>query len=109
MMNVGTRILSLGSEASGSPLLRARPRGGARPSCVGGRPPGLTVTLVRRGTTAAVRATVRYDASRRRVVLDPRYALAGRASYTARVRSSARDVAGNALSPARSWSFTTRR
>jgi hypothetical protein len=96
MMNVGTRILSLGSEASGSPLLRARPRGGAQPSCVGGRPPGLTVTLVRRGTTAAVRATVRY-------------ALAGRASYTARVRSSARDVAGNALSPARSWSFTTRR
>jgi Bacterial Ig-like domain len=33
---------------------------------------GTSVTIVRRGMTAAVRATVRYDASRRRVVLDPR-------------------------------------
>ncbi|MDQ4025928.1 MAG: Ig-like domain-containing protein, partial [Actinomycetota bacterium] len=70
---------------------------------------GTTVKLVRRGTTRAVWATVRYDVARQRVVLDPRRALVRGASYTARVTRGARDLAGNPLYAAKTWSFTVRK
>lgn len=68
-----------------------------------------TVRLVRRGTTRAVPAVVSYDASARRAILNPSGALARGATYTATVTTRARDLAGNPLAAARSWSFTTRR
>lgn len=76
-----------------------------RPSTVN----GTTVKLVRRGTTTPLRATVTYDASRRRAKLDPRSSLARGAVYTATVTTRATDSAGNALAATKSWSFTVRR
>ena len=70
---------------------------------------GATVRLRRHGSTTSVPPSVRYDAARRRAVLDPRSALARGATYTARVGSGARDDAGNALPATRRWSFTVRR
>ena len=70
---------------------------------------GASVRLRRHGTTTSVPASVRYDAARRRAVLDPRSALARGATYTARVGSGVRDAAGNALPATKRWSFSVRR
>ncbi|MDQ3355662.1 MAG: Ig-like domain-containing protein, partial [Actinomycetota bacterium] len=67
-----------------------------------------SVRLVRKGRTRAVRARVSYSGASRTVTLDPSAALARGATYTARV-AGPRDPSGNALAPARSWSFTVRR
>ena len=67
-----------------------------------------SVRLVRKGRTRAVRATVRYSGASRTVTLNPGAALARGATYTARV-AGPRDPSGNALAPAKSWSFTVRR
>ena len=68
-----------------------------------------TVKLVRKGTTAAVGATVTYDVSRRRVKLDPRNPLRRGATYTATIRTGVRDLAGNPMSRPKTWTFTVRR
>jgi len=68
-----------------------------------------TVKLVRRGTTSAVPAVVSYSASARRATLNPSAALAKGKTYTATVTTGAKDLAGNPLATAKSWSFTTRK
>ena len=65
-------------------------------------------TLVPSGGGTPVTAAVSYDAATRRAVLDPASALAAGTSYTANVSGGVRDVAGNALAAAVSWTFTTR-
>ena len=68
-----------------------------------------TVVLVRRGTTAKVPATVRYDPTTRRAILDPAQPLRRGATYIATVTTGARNQAGNPLAAAMRWSFTVRR
>lgn len=74
-----------------------------------------TVYLVRAGTTRHVRATVTYDVTRARAVLDPRAALRAHTRYRAFVTTGVRDLAGNNLDQStragrqlKSWTFTTR-
>lgn len=71
---------------------------------------GGTFTLYRQGSSAAVAASVSYDASTRRAALRPSANLASAATYTATIKggaSGAKDLAGNALGADRVWSFTT--
>ncbi|QIN79883.1 hypothetical protein GBA65_16625 [Rubrobacter marinus] len=72
-------------------------------------PNGNTLTLVRRGTTAKVAATVRYDAARKRAILDPSRNLRRGATYTATLSTGVEDLAGNPLARTTTWSFTVRR
>ena len=78
---------------------------GVRPSTV----TRTTVKLVRKGTTTPVRATLTYDAARKRAKLDPSSALRRGSTYTATVSAGVKDPAGNPLASARTWSFTVRR
>ena len=75
-----------------------------------------TAKVVRKGSTKAVAATVRYDAAARTVTIDPARKLAAGTTYKVVLTTAVKDVAGNALDqrPARTglqkavWSFTTR-
>jgi hypothetical protein len=67
-----------------------------------------TVTLTTRAG-ASVRATVRYDAAHRRVVLDPRARLVAGMRYTATIRAGVKDAAGVPLAKTVRWTFTIRR
>lgn len=64
-----------------------------------------TVTLTTRAG-ARVPATVRYDAARRRVVLDPRGRLTAGMRYTATIRAGVKDAAGVPLAKSVTWRFT---
>jgi hypothetical protein len=66
---------------------------------------GANVTLTAGGT--AVPAAVSYDAGTRVATLNPTSDLAASTSYTATVTTGVKDVAGNALASARTWTFTT--
>jgi CSLREA domain-containing protein len=76
-----------------------------------------TVTLKRAGTTIKVGATVTYDATAKRAILNPKTNLKPGATYVATVTSGTKDVAGNALdqSPStagnqpKSWQFKLRK
>ncbi len=68
-----------------------------------------TVKLVRSGTTTVVPAAVSYDAATRKVTLTPSSNLTAGTKYTATVATGAKDLAGNPLSTAKTWSFTGRR
>jgi hypothetical protein len=64
-------------------------------------------------TNALVAATVTYDATTRRAILNPNLNLAATTRYTATVKGGStdprvKDAAGNALAANRTWSFTTR-
>jgi hypothetical protein len=74
-------------------------------------PRTLTTNTVRLTTRAgaSVPATVRYDATRRRVVLDPRGRLAAGMQYTATIHAGVKDAAGVSLAKTMSWKFTIRR
>jgi uncharacterized protein DUF4082/Big-like domain-containing protein len=65
-----------------------------------------TVRL-RDGSGTLVPATVDYAAATRTATLTPTGSLAAGSLYTATVTTGVEDAAGNALAPARSWSFTT--
>ena len=75
-----------------------------------------TVKVLRKGTTKALAATVRYDAATRTVTVDPAAKLKAGTAYTVVVTTGVKDLAGNALDqkPAKAglqravWSFTTR-
>ena len=75
-----------------------------------------TAKVVRKGSTKAVAATVRYDATTRTVTIDPTARLEAGATYRVVVTTGVKDLAGNALDqkPARTglqkavWAFTTR-
>lgn len=66
---------------------------------------GTTFTL-KRGTTK-VAATVTYNATTRKAVLNPNANLAPKTKYTVTLTSGIKDSVGNPLVPL-SWSFTTR-
>ncbi len=69
-----------------------------------------TFTLVRKGTTTRIAATVTYYATTKRAFLNPSASLASRTAYTAAVRGGTggvRDRAGNVLATSKVWSFTT--
>ena len=65
-----------------------------------------TVALRQQGTSQRLAATVTYDDSLRRVLLDPVDLLAPGATYTAIVTTAAKDLAGNRLEAPLSWTFT---
>jgi CSLREA domain-containing protein len=76
-----------------------------------------TVTLKRAGTTTKVGASVTYDATAKKAILNPKTNLKLGATYVATVTSGAKDVAGNALdqSPStagnqpKTWQFKIRK
>ncbi len=74
---------------------------------------GATFFLTRQGATAAVPATVSYEAATETATLDPSSNLASDASYTVTVKGGSaagggvKDKAGNALAGDETWSFTT--
>jgi subtilisin-like proprotein convertase family protein len=72
------------------------------------------VTLVRAGTTKALRAVITYDASTHKIKVNPKRALTHRVTYTVTIRTGVKDLAGNNLDQkqksglqAMSWRFTT--
>lgn len=67
---------------------------------------GATVTL-KDANGALVAATVSYDVAASRITLTPQEDLAAQTAYTAAVSTGVKDVSGNALAAAYSWSFTT--
>jgi len=68
-----------------------------------------TTTFTLRVTNgAAIPGTVTYDAVARRATLTPIGSLPNPANITATVTTGAKDVAGNALASAFSWTFSTR-
>ena len=67
-----------------------------------------TVKLVMSGTTKAVPATVTYDATARKVTLNPSAKLRPGAKYVATVTAGTEDLAGNTLSARKAWSFKVR-
>ena len=73
---------------------------------------GKTFSLRKKGTATGVAAKVSYDASKRRVVLNPADSLKPGMTYVATVRGGsgrAADLAGNPLPGAETWTFTVRR
>ncbi len=62
---------------------------------------------LRNAAGTLVGATVAYNATTRVATLTPTAALTAQTVYTATVSTAVRDVAGNALATAQSWSFTT--
>jgi hypothetical protein len=69
-----------------------------------------TFTLRRSGESTPLAASVNYDGAAATATLDPAPALAEGSTYTATLRGGpdgVKDVAGNPLAAAHSWSFTT--
>jgi len=75
-----------------------------------------TAKVIRKGTTKAVAAAVRYDATTRAVTIDPAAKLTAGTTYKVVLKTGIKDLAGNALDqkPAKAglqnavWTFTTR-
>ena len=70
---------------------------------------GTTFTLVRKGTTTKVQATVGYSGTNRKATLDPSTNLVAGASYTARITTGVKDLAANGLAKNYVWSFTVKK
>jgi len=71
---------------------------------------GATLTLVESGATGPVSATVAYDATNKKAILNPSADLKPGATYAATVKGGTggvKDLAGNALVADKTWSFTT--
>ena len=71
---------------------------------------GSTVEL-RNSAGTLVGASVSYNTSNRRVTLNPNSTLSSSANYTVTIRGGAtgvKDLAGNAMSANRTWTFRTR-
>jgi hypothetical protein len=67
-------------------------------------------TLVKQGATTPVAATVTYDPTTNKAILNPDADLEADLTYTATVKggtNGVKDVAGNPLGPDTVWSFTT--
>ena len=77
---------------------------------------GLSVRLLRKGSSTAVPARLTYDAARHRVTLDPTQRLRPHTAYRVVISTTVRDLAGNRLDQDASraglqrsrWSFRTR-
>ncbi len=70
---------------------------------------GTTFTLVRKGTTEKIPATVGYSSASQKATLNPTNNLVAGVTYTATVKTGAKDLAGNALAGNKVWNFTVRR
>jgi hypothetical protein len=68
-----------------------------------------TVKLLKRGSSIQVGASLSYDASVRKAILDPKRSLKAGATYKATVTAGVRDAAGNAMASDESWTFKIRR
>ena len=71
---------------------------------------GSTFTLTKQGASQPVSAAVSYDATAKKVTLDPSVDLDPSATYTATLKGGAsgvKDLAGNALTADKTWSFAT--
>jgi hypothetical protein len=69
-----------------------------------------TFTLTKQGDPTPLAATVSYDAASKNATLDPTSDLEAGATYTATLKGGAtgvKDLAGNALTADKTWSFTT--
>lgn len=64
-----------------------------------------TIRLRKRGTSKKVAATVAYDPSTNRAILNPNANLEHGATYIATVTTGVKDLAGNALANDKTWSF----
>jgi hypothetical protein len=62
--------------------------------------------LYKKGSTNALEATVTYDATVKKAVLDPSDNLRRGATYKAVITTGIRDLAGNQLSQQKLWFFT---
>jgi hypothetical protein len=62
--------------------------------------------LYKKGSTNALEATVTYDATVKKAVLDPSDNLRRGATYKAVITTGIRDLAGNQLSQQKMWFFT---
>jgi hypothetical protein len=62
---------------------------------------------LRTSSNATVSASVSYSSATNTAILTPTNSLGNSSSYTATVTTDVRDVAGNAMATAYSWSFTT--
>ena len=67
-----------------------------------------TVKLFKKGSRTALPAAVRYDATAKKAILDPSAPLERGATYKATVSTGVRDLAGNPLAQAKTWTFTVR-
>ena len=65
--------------------------------------------VLRSSSGSLVAATLTYDSATRTATLRPSQSLASLTRYTATISAGVKDVAGNSMSAAQSWSFTTRR
>jgi hypothetical protein len=68
---------------------------------------GTTFTLRREGSATPLAAAVSYDSASRTAFLRPSALLASGASYVATLSTDVRDSAGNALTSAVTWTFST--
>ncbi len=66
-----------------------------------------TFMLVKKDTTSPIEATVSYDSTNKKAILNPSADLEKGTTYTATVTTGVKDPAGNALEANKSWSFTT--
>ena len=67
-----------------------------------------TVKLVQNGTSKPVAASVKYISASKQAELDPTSSLKRGATYTATVTTGVKDLAGNPMTNAKTWSFTVR-
>jgi hypothetical protein len=71
---------------------------------------GSNFTLTKQGTATPVNATVSYDATAKKALLNPSADLEAGATYTATIKGGTggvKDLAGNPLANDKTWSFTT--
>lgn len=66
-----------------------------------------TFKLIRKDNGAAVAATVSYNATTDKAVLNPNKRLAAGKTYVAKLTTGVEDAAGNALAAVKSWKFKT--
>ena len=67
----------------------------------------VTVAVVTTSDSSAIPAAVTYDAATKTATLNPTSDLATSTGYTATVSTAAKDLAGNPLATATTWTFTT--
>ena len=70
---------------------------------------GTSVQLFQKGSTTPVAAAVTYDATAKKVTLNPTANLKRGATYKAVISTAVTDLAGNPLAQPKTWSFTVRR
>lgn len=67
-----------------------------------------TVKLRKFGKTKAVKATIKMNASRTVVTINPNKKLAGKTRYTVTISAAVRDLSGIPMAAPKVWSFTTK-